>query len=109
MLGFDYFKLLDLLTIARSRKHIQKYYGLDEVGAFPERLKPINLRPDIDRRDEFQPVREVNNEIRRLTLAVYAPLQYVLPRRRRRRTTRSTARRSVVERVSSVKRIARRA
>ena len=81
MLGFDYFKLLDLLTIARSRKHIQKYYGLDEVGGFPARLKPMNLRPDIDLRDEFQPVREVNNEIRRLTLAVYAPLQYVLPRR----------------------------
>lgn len=81
MLGFDYFKLLDLLTIARSRKHIQKYYGLDEVGAFPERLKPINLRPDVDRRGEFQPVREINNEIRRLTLAVYAPLQYLLPSR----------------------------
>ena len=81
MLGFDYFALLDLLTIARSRKHIERYYGLDEVGTFPDRLKPINLRPDIDLRSEFQPVREVNNEIRRLTLAVYAPLQYVLPHR----------------------------
>lgn len=81
MLGFDYFALLDLLTIARSRKHIERYYGLDEVGTFPDRLKPINLRPDIDLRGEFQPVREVNNEIRRLTLAVYAPLQYVLPHR----------------------------
>ncbi|NCB06546.1 MAG: SusC/RagA family TonB-linked outer membrane protein, partial [Bacteroidia bacterium] len=26
-LGFDYFTLLDLLTIARSRKHVEKYYG----------------------------------------------------------------------------------
>ena len=39
MLGFDYFKLLDLLTIARSRKHIEKYYGTLETGRFPERLQ----------------------------------------------------------------------
>ena len=44
MLGFDYFKLLDLLTIARSRKHIEKYYGTAETGKFPERLKPINYQ-----------------------------------------------------------------
>ena len=42
MLGFDYFKLLDLLTIARSRKHLEKYYGTAETGRFPDRLKPIN-------------------------------------------------------------------
>ena len=48
MLGFDYFKLLDLLTIARSRKHVEKYYGTRETGRFPERLKPINIKPDVD-------------------------------------------------------------
>ncbi|MBI6546283.1 MAG: hypothetical protein HY692_05780 [Cyanobacteria bacterium NC_groundwater_1444_Ag_S-0.65um_54_12] len=48
MLGFDYFKLLDLLTIARSRKHIEEYYGTNETGRFPERLKPINIKPDVD-------------------------------------------------------------
>jgi len=79
MLGFDYFKLLDLLTIARSRKHIEKYYGTAETGRFPERLKPINFKPDVDRAGEFRPIREINNEIRRLTLAAYAPLRYVLP------------------------------
>ena len=79
MLGFDYFKLLDLLTIARSRKHIEKYYGTAETGRFPERLKPINFKPDVDRAKEFRSIREVNNEIRRLTLAAYAPLRYVLP------------------------------
>jgi len=46
MLGFDYFTLLDLLTIARSRKHIEKYYGTAETGRFPERLKPINIKAD---------------------------------------------------------------
>jgi hypothetical protein len=79
MLGFDYFKLLDLLTIARSRKHIEKYYGTTETGRFPERLKPINFKPDVDRAGEFSSIREINNEIRRLTLAAYAPLRYVLP------------------------------
>ncbi|CAN5807456.1 helicase-related protein [soil metagenome] len=79
MLGFDYFKLLDLLTIARSRKHIEKYYGTAETGKFPERLKPINYKPDVDRAGEFSSIREINNEIRRLTLASYAPLRYVLP------------------------------
>jgi len=42
MLGFDYFRLLDLLTIARSRKHIEKYYGTDETGKFPDKRKPIS-------------------------------------------------------------------
>jgi len=79
MLGFDYFKLLDLLTIARSRKHVEKYYGINEMGRFPERLKPINIKPDVDLAGEFPPVGRINNEIRRLTLAAYAPLRYVLP------------------------------
>jgi hypothetical protein len=78
MLGFDYFKLLDLLTIARSRKHIEKYYGTAETGRFPDRLKPINFKPDVDLGGEFRSIREINNEIRRLTLAAYAPLRYVL-------------------------------
>ena len=81
MLGFDYFKLLDLLTIARSRKHIEKYYDTHEMGRFPERLKPINIKPDVDLAGEFRSIREINNEIRRLTLAAYAPLRYVLPHR----------------------------
>lgn len=79
MLGFDYFKLLDLLTIARSRKHVEKYYGTTETGKFPERLKPINYKPDVDSAGEFRSIREINNEIRKLTLAAYAPLRYVLP------------------------------
>jgi SNF2 family DNA or RNA helicase len=79
MLGFDYFKLLDLLTIARSRKHIQKYYGTNETGTFPERLTPLNIKPDVDRAGEFSSIRDINNEIRKLTLAAYAPLRYVLP------------------------------
>lgn len=79
MLGFDYFTLLDLLTIARSRKHIEKYYGTSETGRFPDRLKPINIKSDVDSSGEFRSIREINQEIRRLKLASYAPLRYVLP------------------------------
>ncbi len=79
MLGFDYFKLLDMLTIARSRKHVQRYYGIEETGQFPDRLPPVNIKADVDLTGEFRPIREVNNEIRRLTLGAYAPLRYVLP------------------------------
>jgi hypothetical protein len=79
MLGFDYFTLLDLLTISRSRKHVEKYYGTSETGRFPIRLKPINIKADVDHAGEFRPIREINDEIRRLNLAAYAPLRYVLP------------------------------
>ncbi|MBD2862490.1 helicase-related protein [Paenibacillus oceani] len=78
MLGFDYFTLLDHLTIARSRKHIEKYYGIAETGRFPSRLKPINIKPDVDSAGQFQSIREINQEIRKLNLASYAPLRYIL-------------------------------
>jgi SNF2 family DNA or RNA helicase len=83
MLGFDYFKLLDLLTIARSRKHIERYYGLKETGQFPERRKPINIKSDVDLARQFPPIRDINNDIRRLKLGAYAPLRYVLPEKQR--------------------------
>ncbi len=82
MLGFDYFALLDRLTIARSRRHLEKYYGTSETGRFPERLKPINVKPDVDLAGEFPSIREINFEIRRLNLAAYAPLRYVMPHKR---------------------------
>ncbi|MGE3424972.1 MAG: helicase-related protein [Dehalococcoidia bacterium] len=81
MLGFDYFTLLDTLTIARSRRHIEKYYGTEETGKFPERLRPINIKADVDSSGAFPAVRDINQEIRRLHLASYAPLRYVLPHR----------------------------
>lgn len=77
MLGFDYFSLLDHLTIARSRRHIEKYYGTAETGRFPSRLPPINIKADVDKAGEFQSIKEINLEIRRLKLASYAPLRYV--------------------------------
>ncbi|MDH2658959.1 helicase-related protein [Methanobacterium formicicum] len=82
MMNLDYFKLLDTLTIARSRKHIEKYYNLDEVGRFPIRKNPINQYSDIDTEHEFPPLKEVNSSIKRLKLAIYSPLEYLLPDKR---------------------------
>ncbi|MGB7196103.1 MAG: helicase-related protein [Collimonas pratensis] len=79
MLGFDYFTLLDHLTIARSRRHVEKYYGTSETGRFPDRLTPINIKADVDSAGKFRAIWDINQEIRRLNLASYAPLRYILP------------------------------
>ena len=79
MMDVDYFKLLDTITIARSRKHIEKYYDIDEIGKFPKtRLLPKNIYPSIDMKNEFPPIGEINRLIKKLTLCVYSPLGYVL-------------------------------
>lgn len=83
MMDLEYFKLLDTLTIARSRKHIEKYYNLAEIGRFPVRLKPINECPNIDTLGQFPPIGQVNKMINRLTLGIYAPLYYVQADKRR--------------------------
>lgn len=82
-LDFDYFKLLDLITIARSRKHIQKYYNTKDIGEFPIRLKPINIKSDIDSNEKFPPLSEINKTIRKMTLCAYSPLSYVLPHKQK--------------------------
>ena len=78
-LNFGYFKLLDLLTIARSRKHIEKYYDVTEIGKFPERLRPVNIKTDIDTDGCFPALETINKQIRLLNLSAYAPLKYILP------------------------------
>ena len=76
-MSFDYFKLLDIVTIARSRKHIEKYYGTAEMGEFPTRLPPKNIYADIDLSEQFPALEEVNRTIRRLSLAGYSALKFV--------------------------------
>lgn len=77
MVNPDYFKLLDMLTIARSRKHIEKYYGTS-LSNFPKRLKPITVKPDIDTSGKFPNLKDVYDSIGSLNLAMYQPMQYVL-------------------------------
>ena len=76
-LSGDYFKLLDLLTIARSRKHIEKYYNVSDIGKFPTRLKPISKYSDFDSAKAFPAIDKVNNELNALNLKFYSPLSYV--------------------------------
>lgn len=72
-----YFKLLDMLTIARSRKHIIKYYDEKNLGKFPFRLPPINEKTDIDNEHQFPSLKEINNAIRKINLANYSPMSYI--------------------------------
>lgn len=76
-LSGDYFKLLDLLTIARSRKHIEKYYDISDIGKFPNRLLPITINSDFDTSGSFPAIDKVNNELNALNLKFYSPLSYV--------------------------------
>ncbi len=72
-----YFRILDMLTIARSRKHIEKYYDTSDIGKFPERLIPITIKPKIDSQEQFRDIGQIYDEISTLTLASYTPLAYV--------------------------------
>lgn len=76
-IDLDYFQLLDTLTIARSRRHIEKYYNLEEIGDFPERLQPKNIKSEIDVLKEFPPLEEINNTISKLEMAIYSPMRYI--------------------------------
>ena len=78
----DYFKLLDVLTIARSRKHITKYYGAAS-GTFPARRRPLSFTTPIDAAGELPPIAELNDMIAQLTFAQYQLLSYVRPDKRR--------------------------
>lgn len=76
--NFDFFKLLDSVTIARSRKHIEKYYDMSAIGKFPTRLKPVTERPDITDIDNFLTIEEIYKTLSKLNMSVYSPFDYIL-------------------------------
>ena len=80
-LDFDFFELLDAVTIARSRKHIQAFYDTSEIGPFPERLPPISVRSPLTDLADVPSFNELFELLSSLTLAVYGPLAYVFPSR----------------------------
>ncbi|HAU31736.1 MAG: helicase domain-containing protein [Desulfotomaculum sp. 46_296] len=82
MLDFDFFEVLDSVTIARSRKHIEKYYNMDEIGKFPERLKPISLRPSLTDLNHAINYNQIYDELMKLNLSVYIPTDFVFESRR---------------------------
>lgn len=76
-LDSSFFKLLDELTIARSRKHIKSFYKLSDMGKFPERLKPVSIYPNIDLKDRFFTYDALNKKILKYKLSVFNPSAYV--------------------------------
>ncbi len=80
-LDFDFFELLDSVTIARSRKHIQTFYDTKEIGQFPERRKPLSFHSPLTQRTDVMSFNEIFEQLSLLKLAVYAPISYILPSR----------------------------
>ena len=78
-LSFDFFEVLDAVTIARSRKHIEQYYDTAAIGNFPERLPPISRRPQLTDLDNAINYNEIFGLIQQLNLAIYTPSDFILP------------------------------
>ena len=82
-LDFDFFELLDAVTIARSRKHITTFYDTKDIGQFPQRLKPLSFHCQITELPEVMGFNDIFAQLSVLKLAVYAPISYILPSRLR--------------------------
>lgn len=78
-LDFDFFEVLDSVTIARSRRHIQRYYDTAEIGPFPERKPPISLRPKLTDLASAINYSEIFDQLAQLNLHIYTPTFYILP------------------------------
>ena len=79
MLDFDFFEVLDSVTIARSRKHIEKYYNTAEIGKFPTRLKPISKRPRLSDLNDAINYSQIYEQLMLLSLVIYTPSNYIFP------------------------------
>lgn len=77
--NFDFFKLLDSVTIARSRKHIEKYYDMNQIGKFPTRLKPISINSELTDIEGFLTIENIYEMLSKLNMSVYSPFDYILP------------------------------
>ena len=78
-LDFDFFEVLDSVTIARSRRHIEKYYDMAQIGQFPQRLKPISRRPSMTDLSSAINYNQIFEQLTQLTLCIYAPSNYIFP------------------------------
>jgi hypothetical protein len=78
MLSFDFFEVLDSVTIARSRKHIEAYYDTEAVGKFPTRLPPISRRPSLTDLPTAINYNEIFAQLQKLNLAIYTPSEFIL-------------------------------
>ena len=76
-LSYDFFQLLDAVTIARSRSHIIKYYNTNDVGKFPERLSPISRRPKLTDLNDAITFADIAEMLNRLNLSIYTPSLFI--------------------------------
>ena len=76
-LSFDFFQLLDAVTIARSRSHITKYYDTRDIGEFPTRLAPISRRPKLTDLDSAISFKDIADILDTLNLSIYTPSLFV--------------------------------
>ncbi|HJH70482.1 MAG TPA: helicase-related protein [Bacteroidaceae bacterium] len=76
-LSYDFFQLLDAVTIARSRSHIIKYYNTNDVGKFPERLSPISRRPKLTDLNDAITFVDIAEMLNRLNLSIYTPSLFI--------------------------------
>ncbi len=81
-LSFDFFEVLDNVTIARSRRHIEQYYDTADIGKFPERLTPISRRPDLTDLNKAVNYNDIYAIVSSLNLAIYTPSDFIMPTRR---------------------------
>lgn len=80
-LDFDFFEVLDAVTIARSRKHIQTFYDTTDIGRFPDRRKPLSFHCALTKRPDVMGFNDIFQQLSLLQLSVYAPISYILPSR----------------------------
>ena len=78
-LPFDFFEILDAVTIARSRRHIERYYDMADVGKFPKRLAPISRRPQLTDLPNVPTYKDIFKTLIQLNLSVYTPSAFILP------------------------------
>ena len=78
---FDFFELLDSVTIARSRRHITTFYDTKEIGEFPTRRKPLSFHSPLTHRQDVIGFNEIFLNLTTLKLGVYTPVSYILPSR----------------------------
>ncbi|MAZ40116.1 MAG: helicase [Legionellales bacterium] len=80
-LDFDFFELLDSVTIARSRRHIETFYDTTDIGKFPTRRKPLSFNCPLTTRTDVMRFNDIYMQLSLLNLSVYAPVSYILPSR----------------------------
>lgn len=106
LLDFDFFEMLDSVTIARSRKHIQRYYNTHDIGKFPTRLKPISYRPCLTDLNKSISYNRIYKSLTSLSLAIYTPSNYIFPNKMEKYSTRNKDNRlTQVGREQGIKRL----